>query len=67
MGTVEVLEEAEFKEMLWQAGDAKYYTEGVTDPDYCVLRFTVQSGRYYRRFKSEDSDIFRFITALLNL
>lgn len=57
LGTVEVLEDAEFKEMLWQAGDSKYYTEGVTDPDYCVLRFTAQSGRYYSRFKSEDFDI----------
>lgn len=57
LGTVEVLEDAEFKEMLWQAGDSKYYTEGVTDPNYCVLRFTAQSGRYYSRFKSEDFDI----------
>jgi len=27
---------------------------GVTDPDYCVLRFTAEIGRYYSNFKSED-------------
>lgn len=31
-----------------------YYPLGVTDPDYCVLCFTTQSGRYYSNFKSED-------------
>jgi general stress protein 26 len=31
-----------------------YYPQGVTDPDYCVLRFTAQSGRYYTNFSSQD-------------
>ncbi len=31
-----------------------YYPKGVTDSDYCVLRFAAQSGRYYSNFKSED-------------
>ncbi len=53
-GTVEVLEDAESKEMIWQAGDTMYYPLGVTDPDYCVLKFTAQSGRYYSNFHSED-------------
>ena len=35
-------------------GDTMYYKEGVTDPDYCVLKFTAVSGRYYNNFKSED-------------
>lgn len=56
-GTVEVLEDPEYKEMLWQAGDTMYYPEGVTDPDYCVLRFTAEHGRYYSNFKSEDFDV----------
>ena len=29
-------------------------SEGVTDPDYCVLKFTAVSGRFYSNFKSED-------------
>lgn len=57
LGTMEVLEEREYKELIWQTGDTLYYAEGVTDPDYCVLRFTARSGRYYCNFKSEDFDI----------
>lgn len=53
-GTMEVLEDAASKEMIWRDGDTMYYPEGVTDPDYCVLRFTAQSGRYYTNFSSED-------------
>lgn len=53
-GTMEVLEDVESKEMLWQTGDTMYYPEGVTDPDYCVLRFTVVDGRMYSNFHSED-------------
>ena len=53
-GTMEVLEDAESKAMIWQAGDTMYYPKGVTDPDYCVLKFTAQNGRYYSAFKSED-------------
>lgn len=56
-GTMEVLEDSDSKEMLWQPGDTMYYPLGVTDPDYCVLRFTAQSGRYYSNFKSEDFEI----------
>jgi len=52
-GTMEVLEDSSSKEMIWQAGDTMYYPQGVTDPDYCVLKFTAQSGRYYSNFKSE--------------
>ena len=53
-GTVEVLETAEAKERIWRFGDKMYYPLGVTDPDYCVLKFTAEKGRYYSDFKSED-------------
>lgn len=53
-GTVEVLEDPKNKERLWQMGDRIYYSRGVTDPDYCVLKFTAERGRYYSNFKSED-------------
>ena len=53
-GTVEVLETKEAKELLWREGDTMYYKEGVTDPDYCVLKFTAIRGRYYSNFHSED-------------
>jgi len=56
-GTVEVLEDADNKKMIWQVGDTMYYPKGVADPDYCVLKFTAHSGRYYSNFKSEDFNI----------
>lgn len=56
-GTVEVLEDQESKDSIWRLGDTTYYPGGRTDPDYCVLRFTAHSGRYYANFKSEDFNI----------
>ncbi|MCI9297816.1 MAG: pyridoxamine 5'-phosphate oxidase family protein [Lachnospiraceae bacterium] len=57
IGTVEVLETSEAKERIWQKGDTLYYRGGVTDPDYCVLKFTAIKGRYYSNFHSEDFEI----------
>ncbi|MDR1954803.1 MAG: pyridoxamine 5'-phosphate oxidase family protein [Candidatus Methanoplasma sp.] len=56
-GTMEVLEDAASKEMIWRDGDTMYYPKGVTDPDYCVLRFTARNGRFYTNFSSEDLTI----------
>lgn len=56
-GTMEVLEDSKSKEMIWKEGDTMYYPGGVTDPDYCVLRFTAVRGRYYSNFKSEDFEV----------
>lgn len=53
-GMMEVLEDAPSKEMIWRTGDRMYYPKGVTDPDYCVLRFTAQDGRYYRDLRTES-------------
>ena len=57
IGTIEVLDTAEAKEMIWQTGDEMFYKEGVSDPDYCVLKFTAYKGRYYSNFKSENFHI----------
>ncbi|MPN27553.1 pyridoxamine 5'-phosphate oxidase family protein [Anaerorhabdus sp.] len=54
VGTVEVLTNEEDKERIWRDGDTMYYPEGVTDPDYCVLKFTARKGRFYANFKNED-------------
>lgn len=56
-GTMEVLEDDEFKKMIWQDGDEMYYPLGVTDPDYCILKFTAVDGRLYSNFKSENFTI----------
>ncbi len=57
IGIIEIKEERTIKEMIWRDGDTMYYSEGVTDPDYCVLRFTASKGRFYSKFNSEDFDI----------
>lgn len=57
IGTMEVLEDGVHKEMIWKEGDMMYYPKGVTDPDYCVLRFTAEKGRFYSNFSSESFDI----------
>jgi len=46
-GTMEVLTDAASKEMIWRDGDTEYYPGGVTDPNYCVLKFTATNGRFY--------------------
>lgn len=56
-GKVEILETAETKERIWRLGDKMYYSGGVTDPDYCVIKFVAEKGRYYSSFKSEDFEI----------
>lgn len=47
IGDVEVLQDMESKQRLWNEGFKKYYPLGVTDPDYSVLRFKAQWGNYY--------------------
>lgn len=56
-GTMKILKDQKSKEMIWQDGDEMYYPGGIVDPDYCVLKFTATSGRYYSNFKSEDFEI----------
>ena len=46
-GTMEVLTDAASKEMIWRDGDTEYYPGGVTDPNYCVLKFIATDGRFY--------------------
>ncbi|MCH5334673.1 MAG: pyridoxamine 5'-phosphate oxidase family protein [Alistipes sp.] len=56
-GYMEVLTDSASKELIWREGDTMYYSGGVTDPDYCVLRFTAERGRYYKDFESVDFEI----------
>ena len=56
-GKMEVLTDQETKDMIWRKGDTLFYKGGVTDPDYCVLKFTAESGRYYCDLKTESFTI----------
>ena len=57
IGKMEVLTDPETKNLIWRRGDTLFYKGGVTDPDYCVLRFTAESGRYYCDLKTEQFSI----------
>lgn len=54
IGTMEVLEDAKIKQDIWRTGDTMFYKKGVTDPDYCVLKFAATKGRYYCDLKTES-------------
>lgn len=54
IGTMEVLEDEKIKKEIWCTGDTMFYKQGVTDPDYCVLKFTAVKGRHYCDLKSES-------------
>lgn len=56
-GKMEVLTDQETKNMIWRRGDTMFYKKGAADPDYCVLKFTAESGRYYCDLKTEDFEI----------
>ena len=56
-GKMEVLTDDETKKMIWKRGDTVFYKQGVTDPDYCVLKFTASRGRYYRDLKTENFEL----------
>lgn len=57
IGTMEVLQEEAVKKEIWHTGDIMYYKKGVSDPDYCVLKFTAVKGRYYADLKTESFEM----------
>ncbi len=56
-GTMDILCDAETKQMIWRTGDKVYYKQGVTDPDYCVLKFTAEKCRHYCDLNTQNIDI----------
>jgi general stress protein 26 len=56
-GIMEVLTDRETRNMIWRKGDTIFYKQGVTDSDYCVLKFTTEKGRCYRDLKTEDFSV----------
>lgn len=54
IGNMEVITDQKIKNKMWKKGDRIFYKKGVKDPDYCVLKFSANSGRYYCDLKTED-------------
>ena len=42
MGTVEILTEHEIKNEMWVDSFINHFPGGVTDPEYCILKFSTQ-------------------------
>ncbi len=57
LGTMQVCTDQATKDKIWRFGDKIFYKQGVTDPDYCVLKFTAQEAEYYCDFKIENVKI----------
>lgn len=55
--TMEILEGSEGKEVVWREGDTMYCPGGIADPDYCMMRFTATSERFYSNFHSKGSEV----------
>lgn len=57
-GKMEIVSDMDVKKQLWQNKFKKAYKEqSFTDPDFCVLKFVAEKGRFYSWFKPEDFDI----------
>lgn len=57
VGEMEVCEDQPTKDLIWRFGDKLFYKQGVTDPDYCVLKFTGKTAEYYCDFKIETIEL----------
>ena len=60
-GRMEILRDRASRERLWEEGCERYYPKGVDDPDYTVLRFTAEWGKFYQygtkmRFEIEKDE-----------
>lgn len=47
IGKMQVLTDKVHKALLWREGFEQYYPNGIDDEDYCVLKFTAETGNYY--------------------
>ncbi|HBE80663.1 MAG TPA: pyridoxamine 5'-phosphate oxidase [Firmicutes bacterium] len=57
VGEIEVLNDDETKRRFWRPFWKIYYPKGVTDPDYCILKFTATSANYYHALQKHSFNI----------
>ena len=56
-GTMEVVDDMDIKKEIWKDEFSMYYQGGYDGGDFILLKFTVENGRYYSNFRSEDFDV----------
>jgi len=55
---MEIVTDMNIKEKYWQSKFKNAYPQkSFIDPDFCVLRFTLNSGRFYSWYKPEDFEV----------
>lgn len=57
IGDMEIRTDQPTKDKIWRFGDRLFYKQGVTDPDYCVLKFNGKTAEYYCDFKISQIDL----------
>ena len=57
IGDMEIRTDQPTKDKIWRFGDRLFYKQGVTDPDYCVLKFSGKTAEYYCDFKIEQIEL----------
>lgn len=57
-GDMEIVDDIRQKEKFWQNAFRNAYPEhSYTDPDFCLLKFTAKSGRFYSNFHPQDFEV----------
>ena len=52
-GTMEVCTDQTTKERFWKPFFTRFYRKGVTDPDYCILKFTGFEAQWFHRQRTQ--------------
>ena len=56
-GDMIVLTDQATKDRFWKPFFNRFYRKGVTDPDYCILKFTGFEAEWFSNFKTETVNI----------
>ena len=52
-GEMQVLTDQTTKSTFWKPFFSRFYKKGVTDPDYCILKFTGVEAQWFSNFRTE--------------
>ena len=56
VGEMQICTDQPTKEAIWRPGDKMFYKQGVTDPDYCVLKLRIRHAECYCDLHTETVD-----------
>lgn len=56
-GNMEVLTDQLIKERFWKPFFTRFYRKGVTDPDYCILKFTGFEAQWFSSQRTETINL----------